>query len=161
MAELDDQVIKLVEQIRNALAIVRENSKKKLEIALQSAELNLKLTEENKQKAGGDFVSAWVPIKVGMERSTSSVAEFSLTLIPALSNIDLGQTESQKLADNIFVLASAMASAQRASQPQFNLKDASITIGLEITQAAELQVLIGGSSKDAAAHTIKLEFRPN
>ncbi|BAC91762.1 hypothetical protein [Gloeobacter violaceus] len=160
MAELDAQVVQLIEQIQEALAIVRRRSNQELGIVLQSAQLHLKLVEETKAKAGGDFDVAFMPIKASMERTGTRVYEFVLTLVPSAGILELGKAPSEQLAQKIFELSAAMDQARRAALPLFKLDGASIDVGIEITQEAGVQIIVGGSSKDQSAHKIKLNFRP-
>ena len=160
MAEISDRVIKLVQEIEDALAIVRQYSQQHLGITLRQADLELNLIAEDKFTAGGQ-VGVLVPVEASFERTGVHTQKFELSLMPVGGGLALGEPESNDLAKAIIDLASSMSKIVRRNPALFALSGGSITIAVEITKEGKLHVIAGGGRQTSSAHTIKLIFQPS
>jgi hypothetical protein len=155
-----DALLSFVEKIDEALAKVASLSKKqKLGVTLQKAELELKVASRKSAKAGGK-IDFGVSIDASTEKEWSKAHTLTLALTPK-AKIDLGpDKESQKLADTILEIASAMGSISKATAGNFNASEATVSIDVEESKDGNLQVVAGGGGSWANSHKIKLTFRP-
>ena len=160
MSEVSDQVIKLIQEIEDALVIVRQHSQQQLGITLRQADLELNLVKKTTLAAGGG-VTLFVPVEASGEKTDANTQKFELSLTPVGGGLALGGIESNDLAKAIIDLAATMSQIATRNPARFALSGGSVTIAIETTKEGKLQVVWGGSLGRSSAHTIKLMFRPS
>ena len=157
-SNLSEQVIQLIREIENALVIIRQHSQKYWGITLRKADLELNLAQETTYTAGGG-VTFFVPVEASTEKTTLHTQKFEISLTPIGGGIDLGETESNDLAQAIIDLAETMNLIAMVNPTSFELTSGSLTIEIETTTEGKVQVVLGGSRGQSTTHKIKLMFR--
>jgi hypothetical protein len=149
-------VDQLVPKIENSLKAVRAKSKG-LGISLTTAEVELSLDRTLGGEGGVkfDFV---VEVELGGGQKRSRGQTLSLKLNPKGGSAQLGDTETDELAEAILGLASAI---KRVGTSSFAVEHGTVEVEFTVTTEGKLKLVVGGGEREKkATHKVKLVFKP-
>jgi hypothetical protein len=155
-----EAVVELFKDLQAALAIVRTNAAKKLNLTLLKAEVEVELTIETSAVAGAKW-DIGVSLDASATRKSSNVHLFSLTLEPKAETGSMGFDETQDLANAIFEVASLHKSIATLPANSFNVGGLKLSVTFERTTEGKLQIVGGGGRSSGNLQRVHLTFRPS
>jgi Trypsin-co-occurring domain 2 len=157
MAQGLSEVVELVKDLEAALAIVRTNASAKLNLTLEKAEVELKMTAKVSTKAGIKF--DWgVSWDTSIEKDSSDIQVVKLELSPKGSIGKMGWEETHALADAIVELAALYKDL--GALTDFDVTGLKLSVAFEKSSEQKLQVIGGGGRTSKTGQRINLTFFP-
>lgn len=151
----------VVDLFRTALGVVRWRTRGELGIRLVKANLHLRLEQARDLKAGvGGKLLYVIPVEGEVSRSWTKTHDLTLSLTPHERTADLGEPETEELADAIVDLARAAKEIRQRVATEFNLDSFGISAEVGVSRGGKLQIVAGGERASGTSHTVDLSFRP-
>lgn len=145
----------VVKTLQDALASVRSRAQGTLGITLVNAKVTLTVARRSEKKIGGD----WKIVSAQLRKAYAEEQELTLTLHPKAAAGALGEEESNRLADAIFDLASAVRNILPSVAGEFELPAFGVSTGIAIEDDGSIQVVAGGTRGEDRSNRIELAFR--
>lgn len=155
-----DEIVELVKDLEAALAIVRTNAAKSLNLTLLKAEVEIGLTATTAAKAGFKF-ELGVTVDTSAEREWSDVHTLGLVLEPKQGTGKLGATETEALAAGILELAALHKRIADLKSTEFVPGQLKVGVSFERSTSGKLQVVVGPGKSSKSARKVTLSFRPS
>jgi hypothetical protein len=153
-----DAVVELVKDLQEALAIVKAEAKRSLNLTLKRAEIEVEIHTQDVSKAGGKFEFG-ISLEASIRRERTHTHVLTLTLEPIGGAGKMGWEETHDLANSIIALAGLRSKVAQLGFTDFKVGDMVLVLHIERKTSGGLQIVCGGEGESGNTQKVTLTFR--